>query len=103
MESISLFSAKYEAKKMHRRILENSMGWKDKLPKWTHRLGAVDRGEEEWRHQEDAADQQQQVAVALEVACVADDQQGEDVGRSRRWRPSRLALRMGGFQRAMMT
>ena len=32
MVSISLFSAKYEAKKMHSRILENSIGWNDTLP-----------------------------------------------------------------------
>ena len=37
IESISLFSAKYEAKKMHSRILENSIGWNSRLPKCTHR------------------------------------------------------------------
>ena len=33
----SLFSAKYDAKKMHRRILENSIGWNERLPMCTHR------------------------------------------------------------------
>ena len=36
MDSISLFAAKYEAKKMQRRILENSTGWNERPPKWTH-------------------------------------------------------------------
>ena len=48
MDSISLFSAKYEAKKMHRRSFENSIGWNSRPPKWTQRraplMGLKNRG-----------------------------------------------------------
>ena len=77
MESISLLAAKYEAKKMQRRIFEISIGWNAKLPKWIQSRAPLDGAEEERRHQQDAADQQQQVAVALEVAREAHHQQGE--------------------------
>ena len=45
--------------------------------------------------QQDAADQQQQVAVALEVAGVADDQQRDDVEDDPDGRPAGLGLGVG--------
>ena len=49
MESISLLAAKYEAKKMQRRILENSIGWNSRPPTWIHSraplMGVKKRGE----------------------------------------------------------
>ena len=52
---------------MHKRILEISIGW-NSIPQSGSKAGHRGRAEEEWRDQEEAADQQEQVAVALEVA-----------------------------------
>ena len=66
--------------------------------------GPVDGGEEERGDQQDAADQQEQVAVALEVAGEAHHQQ-----RERRRGPTPMAaqpacdLALAGSQRAMTT
>ena len=78
---------------MHRRILENSIGWNDRLPKCTHSRAPSIGREEQRRHQEDAGHQQQQVAVALQVAGVADHEQRERRRAATPERgPGRLAL-----------
>ena len=52
-------------------------------------------GEEERRHEEDSTEQEQQIAVALQVTGVADHQQGDDVEADADGHPARLGLGIG--------
>ena len=86
---------------MHRRSLAISIGWNDEWPTWTHSLAPPlppcpgNRGEEERGHQQDAAGQQQQVAVTLEIAGVADRQQRDDIEDDPDGHPAGLGLGIG--------
>ena len=53
--------------------------------------------------QQDAADQEQQVAVAVEVPGPAHDQQGEDVEGMPSAAQAACCLAVGGFQRTITT
>ena len=75
---------------MPSRILDNSTGWNPRPPKWTHSPGAVDTAEAERGDEKEAGQQQQQVAVALQVTRVPHDDQGHDVGADADGGPGRL-------------
>ena len=94
-DSSSRFSTKYEAKKMHSASLASSMGWPLTGPNPIHRRAPwcfCPRCGMSGRQHEDHRREQQQVAVAVEVARPAHQRQGQDVGADPHCRPSRLGL-----------
>ena len=80
---------------MHSASLASSMGWPLTGPMPDPQTGAVvvlaEVGDERRQHQDDR-DEEQQVAVAVEVARPAHDDQGDDVGAHPHRRPPCLGL-----------
>ena len=84
------------------------MGWNETPPDVHPQARPVDGGEEQRRHEQHAGQQQQEVAVALQVPGVADHQEGEHVEGHAERDPERLVpclavVRGPGSQRAMTT
>ena len=74
-DSSSRFSTKYEAKKMHRASLASSMGWPLTGPKPIHRRAPwclCPRCGMSGEQHEDHRPEEQQVAVAVEIARATD-------------------------------
>ncbi len=96
IESSSLLEAKYEAKKIQSRILENSTGWNSKLEKWIHSraplMGVKNRGATNRRPPR----QEQEVAVPLEVPGEPHGQKCEDVETDADGGPAGLRLGESG-------
>ena len=93
MARSSRFSTRYEAKKMARTILAISPGWKPTPPMLTQILWAVDLAADagdQRQHQQAQADQRERVAVALEDAGPAHEQQDGHEGGDADRGPQRL-------------